>query len=332
VVTTPVVKNGTVYFGSKDRHFYALDASTGELKWSFDAGKGIDNDCIVHDDSVYFNAGVFNDPHTVYALHAEDGQTIWSFESGEGSIDGPVLENDTLYILRRSGEDRATHIHSFDPASGKERPVVNADGRIVWPSPGGPHWRPAISGSVIYFYDVAVDVASGEVKWQIDLEEASGISGPVILGDELVYFTADGYGLYAVDRQTGELRWTLKSDDLSVTNIYLDGKLFVPKKTSVLALDSDTGEVIWSTRVGFNQWIQAISGDVVYVTNNDKLMALDRRTGKKRWSFSAGTEVCSPPVEVGEQVCFSTLTEHFFGSKKSKQGHLYCIDQKTGKL
>ena len=234
------------------------------------------------------------------------------------------------------------HVYLLDPTSGKERSVFNYD--------GGMH-DPAVSGSLVYFnshpFLYAVDVSSGEVKWKFETKEASGNSYPLLLGDKVVYSAFSGYGLYAVDRQTGKLRWTLKSEDLLLGNISA-GKLYVVRKSSVLALNPDTGEVIWSTRVGFDAWIKSVVDGVVYASNRQALIAIDSLTGKKLWKFKTSfkrelglagilgagdyAEYCSPPTKAGELLLFSTSTARFWGAKKTIPGHLYAIDSKTGKL
>ena len=37
-LSSPVVADGTVWFGSGDGHVYALDAATGALRWKFATG------------------------------------------------------------------------------------------------------------------------------------------------------------------------------------------------------------------------------------------------------------------------------------------------------
>jgi outer membrane protein assembly factor BamB len=37
-LSSPVVANGAVYFGSGDTNIYALDAASGALKWKFKTG------------------------------------------------------------------------------------------------------------------------------------------------------------------------------------------------------------------------------------------------------------------------------------------------------
>jgi eukaryotic-like serine/threonine-protein kinase len=41
VLSSPAVDGGTVYFGSSDQDFYAVDQATGALKWKFHTDSAI---------------------------------------------------------------------------------------------------------------------------------------------------------------------------------------------------------------------------------------------------------------------------------------------------
>ena len=41
VYSSPAVIDGVVYFGSYDKHLYAVDIKTGEEKWKFKTGDSI---------------------------------------------------------------------------------------------------------------------------------------------------------------------------------------------------------------------------------------------------------------------------------------------------
>src|SRR5262249_5777049 len=95
VLTTPVVGAGTVYFGSSDHTFYALDAASGALKGKYATKGPISSSAAVADGRVYFGSYDSN----LYALDAASGALLWKFTSG--------------------GERRfsATHLHGAQPAA-----------------------------------------------------------------------------------------------------------------------------------------------------------------------------------------------------------------------
>jgi len=71
----PVVRGGVVYFGSTDQKFYAVDARTGELKWSRIVGGPVMSTAAVgNEGKVYFGC----DDGCVYALDAATGRIVWA--------------------------------------------------------------------------------------------------------------------------------------------------------------------------------------------------------------------------------------------------------------
>jgi len=81
VHASPVIANGTLFIGSWDSWFYALDAATGQQKWRFKTGEdhdiynqvGIQSSATVADGIVYFGCRDSN----FYALDAATGEKKW---------------------------------------------------------------------------------------------------------------------------------------------------------------------------------------------------------------------------------------------------------------
>ena len=71
----PVVIGDTVYFGSGDGNFYALDAESGYMRWVFRSGAEINSIPYADNRYVYFGS----QDGKLYALSREDGQEMWNF-------------------------------------------------------------------------------------------------------------------------------------------------------------------------------------------------------------------------------------------------------------
>ncbi|MEA1951115.1 MAG: PQQ-binding-like beta-propeller repeat protein, partial [Planctomycetota bacterium] len=75
-----VVAGGKLFFGtSSDNKVYALDAKTGEQRWSFFAGGPIRLAPTVADGRVY----VGSDDGSVYSIDARGGRLLWKFTAEE---------------------------------------------------------------------------------------------------------------------------------------------------------------------------------------------------------------------------------------------------------
>ncbi|MDR1107174.1 MAG: PQQ-binding-like beta-propeller repeat protein, partial [Treponema sp.] len=107
----PVVKGDTIYFGSEDGNFYALDAESGYMRWVFKSGAEINSIPYVDSSQVYFGSK----DGRVYALSLEDGQEMWNFRTNsqvnsqvERYKDYVVFcsDSDAIYFLSPGGEEQ----------------------------------------------------------------------------------------------------------------------------------------------------------------------------------------------------------------------------------
>jgi outer membrane protein assembly factor BamB len=88
IFSSPVVgADGTIYFGSADRSFYALDAS-GSLRWSIATGEIIDSSGLLDDQGrVYFGSG----DGTLRAADAQTGALVWSMKADDPKTIGSFI-------------------------------------------------------------------------------------------------------------------------------------------------------------------------------------------------------------------------------------------------
>jgi len=148
--------------------------------------------------------------------------------------------------------------------------------------------QPAVVGDTLYvggpdsrFY--ALNARTGATKWSFDLRPTAGPveptgdqfkqnpvkDGPVVVGDT-VLFGDNRANVYALNRDTGQKRWSTKIDThpnaiLSGSPTYFDGRIFV----------------------GVSSTEYAIAADDRYpcCTFSGKMVSLDVRTGKIGWTY-----------------------------------------------
>ncbi|MDW6063608.1 PQQ-binding-like beta-propeller repeat protein [Streptomyces sp. FXJ1.4098] len=119
IVSSPVVADGTVYFGSKDGTLYAVDSDSGREVWrrGFE-GKLWDpaiadgaGDPIVADGVVYFE----NDGY-VCAFSADNGKPLWRHKPHLEDVELLSVVGDT--VLFSDGGDGGRTLYSLDAGSG----------------------------------------------------------------------------------------------------------------------------------------------------------------------------------------------------------------------
>lgn len=110
VTATPAVWNETVYVGSD--LFYALDARTGRVRWTADAG-GVDSSAAVANGVVYVGSTDDN----VYAFDAETGEQLWVSPTGASitASQATIVANRVVYV--GSIDDIE---YAFDAATGEQ--------------------------------------------------------------------------------------------------------------------------------------------------------------------------------------------------------------------
>lgn len=105
------VLRDTVYYGTLEKHLFALDAATGTKKWDVEAGPLLSNIVPANDSLI---VGTL-DSH-VRAYNASDGAERWSFSGVEWFWAAPLVARDVAYVVDLDGR-----AYALDVATGAER-------------------------------------------------------------------------------------------------------------------------------------------------------------------------------------------------------------------
>ena len=152
-------------------------------------------------------------------------------------------------------------------------------------------------------------VAKLKVKWRFALPGTSSFgafaSTPIVLGAS-VYLQDLNSNVYALDRESGRLRWKHVFDQPNVGPngvAYGWGRLYGATTTNAFALDPKTGKLVWSRRIVRNEHEgieiapQLYDGTALFSTVPSNVTgsyrpgtlgvvwALDAATGRPLWTF-----------------------------------------------
>jgi len=207
-LSSPVVVEGAVYFGSGDGHLYALDASSGEPRWKFQTGD------VVHASPAFAGGTLFfgSWDSYFYAVDAATGKQKWRFHGGEdpfihnqvGFQSSPVVAGGVVYTGCRD-----SNVYALDAATGAEKWRFNNGGSWVISSPtvAGGKVLFATSDSSLFH---AVDAATGKPVYRQDTK-AYVFSSPSVAG-EVVYLGVLNGTVEARDLNTGALLWDFRTE------------------------------------------------------------------------------------------------------------------------
>ena len=212
----PTIASGRVFVGSDNGFFYSLDARTGCVYWSFEAGSTVRNAATIgpiagRAPARY--AAYFGDGHAnVYALDAQTGTLLWKTRA------------DDHFVARITAGTKLYRGKLFVPVSSSEEF-----------SSGNPSYPCCTSrGSV-----VALDASSGREIWK----------AWVIPEEPKPYKTqANGVTLY---KPAGGAVWNSPTVDPERNAVYFgtgDATTAPAPKTTdgIMAVDVDTGRLLWS--------------------------------------------------------------------------------------
>lgn len=300
IFASPVVDaQGTVYIGSADRMFRAIDAE-GTVRWSFETGEIIDSSALLDDEGrVIFGSG---DGH-VYALDRATGAELWRFAAEDPAETGAIInwfegnvgmgpggtlyapnDNFRLYALDRETGAQIVSIPMPDQTWGLPA-IDEATGRLYASNLNLIAGR---GGNTLAFE------ADGTEVWSEMHGLGSIAASPLLSDGQLILGSFDGH-IRAMDPETGAELWAFAARDhvYASAAALSDGTLVVPGADgTVYALAPDDGAVRWTfdTPAPIRSSPAIGADDVIYVGGGDGVLYAINSDGSPRWSYllSAG--------------------------------------------
>lgn len=244
----------------------------------------------------------------------------------------PVSDGSRVFVYKPSGEVVALGTNGGRVWSKSLRPEGEKG-----LAPGG---GVAVSDGRLYVATAyrkmaALDAASGQVIWEVDLPTPA--RGAPAVGQGKVYVVSQSNEVYALSLQDGSQVWSYTGIEetagvLSAAAPAVSGKAVVVPFSSgeVMAIDSESGEAVWID--GVNRGIRtfALSGlsdvsaspviadGIVYATGvSGRTIAASLKTGTREWAQDLGS--VHTPVVSGNALFMVDLDDR-----------LVALDRKTG--
>lgn len=287
---------------------------------------------------------------------ARFGDIKWKFHTNGQVISSPAVANNTVYV---GSNDH--YLYALDLATGTQKWKFKAGSRVTS--------SPAVFNGNVYFgsydgYYYAVNSKTGRVKWKFHTGgehrfEAKHIHGaqpvselmpdpfdfylssPAVWNGSVYFGSSDG-NIYALDANTGNLRWKFQTGDVvHASPAISEGMLFIGSWDSYFyALNAVTGKEKWRFKTGEDPEIHnqvgiassAVVADetVFFGCRDSNLYALDALTGAKKWAFNnKGSWVISSPAYWNGRVYFATSDSGLFYVLDAKEGNpVFSLDFK----
>lgn len=252
IFSTPVIGvDETVYVGSADHVFYALDPVADAVKWTKDLGEVIDSASTIGEDgSIYVPSG-----NGLYSF-APDGTQRWHLDLlKEESHFSPS----TIYwwegnaVVGPNGWIYAGcddfHVYAIDPSGAIRWRTMT--GCCVWTAACfGPDGTVYLASFDFHLY--AFDMRTGKVKWTRNMKNFV-VSSPMLAPDGTLYVASFDRKLYALDPADGSFRWSMETGGpiYGTPAVDDDGFLYVGSSDgNVYCIDPTTRSIRWSFYTG----------------------------------------------------------------------------------
>ncbi len=240
-----MVSGDNLYIGTMEGDVRALDLKSGDTVWKFALRGEPEGNRVIYGTPAIANSTLFIGGYEgyLYALSL-DGEDVWETMVGDGApiVGSPVVADDTVLVGSSDG-----CLYAFDTADGSQRwkfqtedkvwstpaaaegvayfgsldhnvyAVRVADGSQVWkfPTEGAVTAKLVVARGRVYvgsfgrsFY--AIDAETGTEVWRFNGSRKWYWGGAVATESAILAPCLDG-NLYALDIETGELKWTLET-------------------------------------------------------------------------------------------------------------------------
>ncbi|GAB4022226.1 outer membrane protein assembly factor BamB family protein [Spirosoma koreense] len=251
----------TVFIGTGDRKFLALDAQTGTRKWEFSTSEVVTVTPTVHDGTVYVGSD-----HVFYALDAKTGTKKWEFATGPrpSSRYIPAVSNGTVYVF---GDNRQI-LYALDARTGAKKWTATSKS---FAANGGWYNTPLVADGLVYVGGTdttlyALDALSGAKKW--NFRAGSGFYTQPAIADGIVYAGSYDGKLYALDARTGTQKWAATVGGYVQSPKVNGESIYITNWSTVVAFNRATGTQTW-------RFTPVINGNY---TGNTGLIAIDNET------------------------------------------------------
>lgn len=208
-LSSPLVWNGAVYFGSGDGNVYSLDASTGKLNWKFKTGDVVHASPVISAGTLFIGSW----DSYFYALEAATGKEKWRFKTGEdpdihnqvGIQSSAVVAGGIVYFGCRD-----SNLYAVDAESGRKVWAYNNKGSWVIASPlvndGKLYFETSDSGM---FH--ALDAKTGAEISSMKFSGWPTFSSPILASGTLYLGSLSGK-LFAIDLKEQKTLWEFQTD------------------------------------------------------------------------------------------------------------------------
>ena len=208
-IAAPNPTNGTVYIGSSESKFRALDLFSGKLLWQFDGlGGFVETRPLLYDGKVIFGAW----DQYLYALDAKTGKLAWKWKGDKAgtllspAACWPIAANGTIFF---AAPDRK--MTAVDAKTGAQ--IWRTGAYVVRESIGlsEDQTRFYVRAMNDFFYAFSTTAPQPQKLWELNAAFGYDINSAMLVEKNgVVFYGTKNDLLFALDARTGAVQWEHK--------------------------------------------------------------------------------------------------------------------------
>lgn len=260
---TPLVTADAVYVGDEDGVLHAVRRSDGQLLWRFATGAEIAGCVAMYEDRLL----LASHDSFLYCL-SKDGSELWKFQTNDRINCSPAIAEQFTYL---AGCDE--HLRVIDVSAGTEVRDIPLGSFLIG--------SPAIVADRLYVGTHAGDVVevnwkTGDVGWRYTPDRPMPFHASAAVTDDVVLIGGHDKLMHAIDRATGEGRWTFETRARIESSAVVVGDrvFFGSGDGNLYGVSIADGEAVWKFNSG-----SAITAGIA-VGQNHLVVGEDDRNGR----------------------------------------------------
>jgi outer membrane protein assembly factor BamB len=311
VLSSAVVADGRVFFGSDDGNVHACRVGDGAALWRYDTGETVEAPPLVLGNRVF----VGDTGGTLHALDAAGGTPLWKFVTGDKIIGAANWFAHAGHTNLLVGSHDFL-LYSLDADTGTSNWVYETGNYI--------NGTPAVSGGITVFggCDAILHVISATNGTELKQVDAGAyVAGSAALLDGRAYYGHYENEYLCVDLAGGTNVWSYRQRNFpyfSSPAVTSERVPFGGRDKRLHCVRRDTGEELWTfaTR-GKVDSSPVVCGDKVVVGSADgRLYMVALADGSELWSYEIGRPLTASPAVARGRIIIG-----------SEDGNVYCFGQ-----
>jgi outer membrane protein assembly factor BamB len=212
----PAIHGNNIYVGDVEGIFHCVSADKGQKRWTFAANGEITSGANFAGDAILFASH----DETLYCLNL-DGKLRWKFKT-----EGPVYGSLTIADGKTFVAGCDSQLHVLDLGKGTQLKTVDLGGQSGATS--------AVADEHLYVGTMtnqflAIDLKKDAVDWTFAHKRAREFYASPAVTDTLVIAGNRDRRIYALDRKTGEEKWSyLTGDRIDASPVVAGERIYAP--------------------------------------------------------------------------------------------------------